>query len=191
MDNKIDIIVLGTSAGGIDALKSVLGSLDDDFSIPILVVIHMAPETGEELPDIMSQFCSLKICYPTDKEAIRKGYIYIAPPNYHMLVDSGSIISLNIDKKVNYCRPSIDVLFESAAYVFGNNAAGILLTGSNSDGACGLLEIRKKGGLAVIEDPDTAFAHQMPQSGLDLLDPDFKGSLKEISEYINMIGKGR
>ena len=187
MKRQIKLIVIGTSAGGIDALKHIFNSLSEGFNIPIAAVIHISQETGNGLTELLNRYSSLPVSYPEDKEKIEKGRIYIAPPDYHLLLEKGFSFSLNIDDKVNFCRPSIDVLFESASYILKQNIIGVLLTGSNRDGASGIAEIKRKGGLSVIEDPETAFSPFMPKSGIEACIPDFKGSLDRIADYINNI----
>ncbi len=187
MNRQIKLVVIGTSAGGIDALKHIFCSLCEGFNIPIAAVIHISQETGNGLTELLNRYSSLPVSYPEDKEKIEKGRIYIAPPDYHLLIEKGCSFSLNVDDKVNFCRPSIDVLFESASYILMQNIIAVLLTGSNRDGASGIAEIKRNGGLAVIEDPDSAFSPFMPKAGIEACIPDFKGSLDRIADYINNI----
>jgi two-component system chemotaxis response regulator CheB len=163
----IDAIAIGASAGAIETLRIVLPSLPRPFGAAVLLVIHM-PANGESvLAEVLARQCKLAVREATDKEKIEEGTLYIAPPGYHLLVEPDKTLSLSIDAPVNYSRPSIDVLFESAAYAYRERLLGIILTGANEDGAEGLVAVRRSGGLAWVQDPTSAAAAVMPRSAIE------------------------
>lgn len=179
-----EIVVIGASAGGIDALSTIFSSLPQDISVPILVAIHLHPGRDSQLVDLFLTRHSRPIKEAEDRERAQPGTIYFAPPDYHLLVDPGGILSLSADEKVNFARPSIDVLFESAAYAYGPNALGIILTGANHDGSEGLKIIKDRGGLTGVQDPKTAEVSVMPLAAIQKTVIDCIDSLQGISEFI-------
>jgi two-component system chemotaxis response regulator CheB len=166
-NNKYTAIVIGTSAGGLYALSALLEPLPANFPLPILIVQHRAKDQRHLLEDILKQKCRIIIKQADEKEKIEPGTVYIAPPDYHLLVERDLTVSLSSDPLVSYSRPSIDVLFESAAWVYKSLLIGILLTGANSDGSAGLLAIKKAGGLTIAQSPDEAQFPFMPQAAID------------------------
>lgn len=164
--NKYQVVVMGASAGGIHTLSSILGRLNTNFRLPILIVQHISPDQTNVFSNDLIPSCPLVIVEAEDKMIIQPESVYFAPPNYHLLVDANQSLSLSVDEKVHYSRPSIDVLFESAAEVFGKHCVGILLTGANEDGSMGLCRIRNAGGLTAVQDPKTAASSYMPESAL-------------------------
>jgi len=161
-----ELIVIGCSMGGMHALQTIFESLPSDFPLPIAVVQHRYRTSNEALPSFLRQHSKLDVVDSIDKEWIRSGTVYLAPANYHLLVEKGEL-SLSVDDAVAYSRPSIDVLFESAADSYGSAAIGVILTGANADGAKGCLAIRRHGGLVVAQDPKTAESPAMPQAAID------------------------
>jgi two-component system chemotaxis response regulator CheB len=160
-------IACGGSAGGLAALSTVLESLPQGFAPPILVVLHRPAVGGENLPRLLRRHCVLDVKEAEDKESLRSGRVYLAPPDYHLLVEYDRTLSLSVEEKVCYARPSIDVLFETAAEVFGAGLVGLLLSGANHDGRAGLQRIRELGGVTAVQEPSTASSSQMPQSAID------------------------
>lgn len=160
------LVVVGASAGGLDALGIVLSELPSSFPHPILIVQHIGASSDGFMIKHLNRLCKLNVKEAADKEDIMIGHVYIAPPNYHILVEDNFQISLSVDEKVNHSRPSIDVLFESAAYVFGSKVIAIILTGASADGANGSKLIEEMGGKVIIQDPLTAVAKTMPESAL-------------------------
>ena len=157
-----DICVMGSSWGGLQALDAILGALPSDIDFAIAIVQHRsadAPDSG--LPAYYAGRTSLPVQSVEDKDVIAPGRVYIAPPDYHLLVEDG-YFSLSVDDAVQYSRPSIDVLFESAADTYGGRTIGVLLTGANEDGVAGLLRIKKAGGMTIVQDPKTAARSTMP-----------------------------
>lgn len=179
-----EAIVIGASAGGWKALKTILGGLPGDFPLAIMVVMHRHPHSDDYLEKSLDNDCAVRVKQADEKEAIQRGTVYFAPPNYHLLIEDAHILSLSVDHAVNYARPSIDVLFESAAYVYGDTLAGLVLTGANSDGAGGLKKIKEMGGLALVQDPGTAEASAMPHAAIAAADPDVILPLDEIGAFL-------
>ncbi|MBF0509567.1 MAG: chemotaxis protein CheB [Deltaproteobacteria bacterium] len=161
-------VVIGVSAGGMEALSDLLPPLPDEFSWPIIIVQHMHPTQGDYLAELLCRRCAVKAKEADDKEKIQPGWIYLAPPNYHLLIERDQTFSLSVDEKVNFARPSIDVLFESAVDAYGSGLIGIILTGANHDGAYGLHLIKQCGGLTIVQDPAHAAHPVMPRSALDM-----------------------
>ncbi|MEO5333675.1 MAG: chemotaxis protein CheB, partial [Magnetococcus sp. YQC-5] len=157
-------IVMGTSAGGLKALSKIFSHLPKHYSLPILVVQHMAAHTkGCSISTLLADYSHLPILEADDKTPIQPGCIYFAPPGYHLLVESDHTLALSIDPKVNHSRPSIDVLFETAADVYQQGLIGVLLTGASQDGTQGLKKILQRGGMTLVQDPQTAEAPLMPR----------------------------
>jgi two-component system chemotaxis response regulator CheB len=177
-------VVIGTSAGGTHALQQILPCLPADFPIPIIIVQHLHPLQDGVAMLHFSGGSALIIKDADEKEAIRPGFVYFAPPNYHLLIETDHTFSLSIDPKVNHCRPSIDVLFESAAAVYGPRLIAIILTGANNDGAEGLRLIKKKGGLVIVQDPKSAEFSFMPTAALNVVKPDFVLGPAEIGRWM-------
>ncbi len=177
-------IVIGSSAGGINALTKVLSVLPADFPLPIVIVQHLHPESGHHLPYILGAKSALKIKQADEKEKIEKGWVYLAPPNYHLLVEEDFTFSLSLESPVNYSRPSIDVLFESAIYAYRQHLIGIILTGANHDGSFGLKKIKETGGFTIVQDPKTAEADAMPKAAIEATIIDKILPLQDIGLYL-------
>ena len=177
------IVVVGTSLGGLSALKVFLSSLPKGFPLAIVIVQHLGKQTDNDLGTLLQQSSALPIEEPEDKDPIIQGHVYIAPPDYHLLVEYGSF-SLSIDEPVNFARPSIDVLFESAAESYREKAIGVILTGANSDGSHGVAAIKTRGGLVIVQDPVTAEAPAMPESASKATQIDRILPLSEISPFL-------
>ena len=144
MDYKA--IVIGASAGGMKALQTILKCLNKNFPIPVIIVQHLHPQGDDFMARHLDTTCPMRVKESENREMIEPGTVYLAPPNYHLLIEKDKTFSFSTENRVNYCRPSIDVLFESAADVYGSNLIGIILTGANNDGALGLKIIKKQGG---------------------------------------------
>lgn len=179
-----ECIVIGSSAGGMNALQEILNCLKKDFSIPIVIVQHLHPESDDFMVRFLNQICPLQIKEAEVREKVYAGKIYFAPPNYHLLFESDKTFSFTVDEKVNYCRPSIDVTFQSASDVFGSNLIGVILTGANNDGALGLQEIKKNGGLTIVQEPSTAEVDTMPKSAIRLTEVDCILPLENIGPFL-------
>ena len=162
--NNYDAVVIGVSAGGIGTIPKVVKGLDSTFPLPIMLVQHTDPGNNFAFYiEFLKSVCSLQIKTADEKEKMMPGTLYIAPANYHLLVEEDLSLSLNIDDKVSYCRPSIDVLFESAADVFKSKLIGIILTGGNCDGLNGMKAIMKYKGMAIVQEPSDAEVDIMPR----------------------------
>ncbi len=159
-------VVIGGSAGSVETLGVLLPSLPATLQAAVLVVVHLPRNRPSLLCNIFQSRCALPLREAEDKQPIVPGTVYFAPPDYHLLVDNGPALALSVDAPVHYSRPSIDVLFESAADAYGNALIGILLSGANQDGARGLAAIEAHGGLAVVQSPDSASVRTMPESAL-------------------------
>lgn len=158
---KFELVVIGTSLGGFSALKLLLGKLPPTFSVPIAIVQHRHKESDHTFTNFLQQYLPFPLRDVEDKEPIAPGFIYIAPPDYHLLVEPG-YFTLSTDEPVSYARPSIDVLFESAADIYGDRVIGVVLTGANHDGAQGAARIKKRGGVVIVQEPATSESQIMP-----------------------------
>ena len=164
---RYDLVVVGASWGGLAALQAILRVLPGDFAAPMVVTQHRSARSDDTvLPMLLDANTPLTVRDAEDKDALERGTVLIAPPDYHLLVEQGTV-ALSCDEPVAFSRPSIDVCFESAADAYGERVAGVVLTGANADGAAGLAMIRRRGGLALIQDPATAERPEMPQAALD------------------------
>lgn len=176
-------VVMGTSAGGLYVLFDLLKQLPKDYPLPVMIVQHRSKDQRELLEEILQNRCSIRIQQAEEKEQIAAGNVYIAPPDYHLLVESDFTLSLSADEHVSYSRPSIDILFESAAFAYGPSLIGIILTGANSDGAAGLATIRQQGGLTIAQDPEEAAFPMMPASAIKR-GVDHVWTLKQIGAFL-------
>lgn len=166
MTHPYEAVVIGTSAGAVEALSTLLPSLPEDFPLPVMIVMHTPPDKKSVMPDLMQAKCKVKVREAEDKEPLQPGTVYFAPPDYHLLVEDDRSLSLSVEDPVLFSRPSIDVLFESAADVYGERLIGVILTGANPDGANGLKILSEAGGLAVVQSPTRAQSPFMPEAAL-------------------------
>lgn len=180
-------VVMGASSGGLEALAAVLCALDKDFPLPVAVVQHLGPEPDSYLARHLDAKCALHVKEADEKELLAPGTVHIAPPNYHLLVEQDGTLSLSVDKRVCYARPSVDVLFESAAVAFGGALVGVVLTGGNEDGRDGIAAIRRAGGLAVAQDPEDAAAPAMPRAAITGPGVDHVLPLSGIGPFLNRL----
>lgn len=180
---KVELVVIGTSLGGLSALEILLQELPGDLPLPIAIVQHRLAESDATLCLLLQHHCALQVSEPEDKEPILAGHVYLAPPDYHLLVEPGSF-ALSTEPRVRYARPSIDVLFESAARVYGEGAVGIALTGASKDGAAGLVSIKARGGVAIVQSPDTAESAVLPLAAIAAVKVDAILPLVEIAAYL-------
>jgi len=186
-----EAIVIGVSSGGMNALKFIFSAFPAGFTTPIIIVQHVSAHSDNEWINLLNDISNLTIKEADEKEKIEPGRVYIAPSNYHLLIEKDKTFSLTIDERVNFARPSIDVLFESAAEAYKNKLIGVILTGSNNDGAKGIKRIKECGGLATIQDPETAESANMPAaaisaclSGRQAIQPDYILPLEKIIELL-------
>jgi two-component system, chemotaxis family, protein-glutamate methylesterase/glutaminase len=181
---RYDAVVIGVSSGGMNALKTLFSLLPSGFPIPVVIVQHISPRSDNQWINMLSYKSNLRLKEADEKEKIEKGTIYIAPPNYHLLIEKNKTFSLTIDERVSYARPSIDVLFESAADAYKNKLVGVILTGSNNDGTNGLKRIKMLGGLTIAQDPENAESSYMPASAIAAVDIDHVLTLEEIVKFL-------
>lgn len=176
-------VVIGASAGAVEALSQILPAIPAQFLAPVIVVVHLPPDQDSMLPNLFRRRCSLNVVEAEDQEPLLPGTIYFAPPDYHLLVESTVQLALSSDEPVMYSRPSIDVLFESAADVFREGLAGVVLTGGNGDGAAGLRQIVAANGIAIVQDPETAFMSDMPEAAIRACPAARRMTLEGIGAY--------
>jgi two-component system chemotaxis response regulator CheB len=187
LSGRVDAVVVGASAGGVDALCELLPAVPERLRPPILIVLHLPRDRPSLLSEVFGTRSRRPVREPVDKEPIENGTVYVAPPDYHMLVDEGPQISLSEDELVNYSRPSVDVLFQSAADFYGDRLLGIILTGANEDGAEGLAAIHAAGGVTVVQEPEGAPAPYMLVAAIKRSQPDFVLSLAEIAGLLGAL----
>jgi two-component system chemotaxis response regulator CheB len=177
------LVVIGTSAGGIEALRQLVAGFPADFPAAIAIVMHMSPQSPGILHDILTRAGPLPAVSPIALERLRAGYIYVAPPDVHMLVEPGRL-SVTKGPRENRFRPPIDPLFRSAAQVYGPNTIGIVLTGNLDDGAAGLWTIKQLGGITIVQDPQDALFPAMPQNALESVNVDYVMPLAGIAPLL-------
>lgn len=185
MNSQFDVVAMGASAGGVMALQKIFATLGANFTLPIVITLHLPRDTRLVLPLIFGAYApNLSICEAEDKMPLLPRHVYFAPPGYHLLLEADKSLALSQDEPVHFSRPSIDVMFESVAQGFGARAIGVLLTGANEDGAQGLYEIHKQNGITLVQDPKTAEVPVMPASALKLFKPDHVVALAEVGRMI-------
>jgi two-component system chemotaxis response regulator CheB len=184
---RYEAIVIGSSAGGLNALKTIFRGLSKRFNIPLIIVQHISPDAENYLIQILHDLRKLKVKEADEKERPVPGVAYLAPPNYHLLLEADRTFTLTIDERVNYARPSIDVLFETAAEAYKDKLIGIILTGANNDGSLGLKKIKDFGGLTIVQDPETAEVESMPRAAIQTAVVDHIVPLDEIASFLNSL----
>jgi len=182
-----EAVVIGASAGALEALSVILPALPDGFPLPIFVVVHVPADKRSILADLFRTKCAIDVREVEDKEPIKAGTAYFAPPDYHLLVESVGSLALSSDDPIMFSRPSIDVLFETAADAYGSGLIGIVLTGANHDGAAGLRAVFDAGGTALVQDPHGAFAPAMPEAAIRACPGANIMSLAAITEYLKKV----
>ncbi len=180
----IEAIVVGASAGGVEALLSIFGELPADFGLPIVAVLHLPDERRSQLADVFARRLRIPVKEARDKELIEAGTLYFAGPGYHLSVEQDRSLSLSQEDRVHHSRPAIDYLFSSAADAYGTGLLAILLTGANQDGARGLAHVKQSGGTTVVQDPTEARIAVMPLAALALHTPDHILTLGRIGSLL-------
>lgn len=186
---KYQAVVIGASAGGSEALLKILPGLPVDFPIPIVVVQHLHPLQSGTSMLYRAAGSALTMKEADDKELLRPGLVYFAPPNYHLLIEDDKTLSLSVDVRVNYTRPAVDVLFESAVDAYGPSLIGVVLSGANNDGAAGLARIERRGGMVIVQDPKDAEVGYMPSSAIKATVAPLVQKASEIGETLNRLAR--
>lgn len=184
-------IVIGVSAGGFKALSVVLPQLRRQLPLPVFIVQHFSPVSDTYLVEHLRQCCAIPVKLAEDKEPAEAGVVYLAPPDYHLLIEADYSLALSLEDRVNYSRPSIDVLFASAAEVYLDGLIGVIMTGANDDGAEGLARVRECGGLTVVQAPETAEVDIMPRAALGAVPVDHIVPLERLGRFLNELVMGR
>ncbi|MFW9269313.1 chemotaxis protein CheB [Pseudomonas sp. D2-30] len=180
----IEAVVVGASAGGVEALLKIFSHLRKGFSLPVLVVLHLPDERDSQLAQVLRHRLAIPVEEARDKQDILPGTLYVATPGYHLSIEADRSLSLSLEEPVHHSRPSIDVLFESAADVYGPRLLAVVLTGANSDGALGLARVKALGGITVVQDPKEAQVCTMPEAALSLHEPDHILTLQGIGQLL-------
>lgn len=185
-----NVVAIGASHGGVEALRTLIAGLPRNFKAPLLIVQHIGASRSL-LPSLLNEVDDIRASHAVDGEQIRPGHIYVAPPDHHMLVND-SHLSLARGPRENWARPAIDPLFRTVARAFGPEAIGVILTGNLNDGTVGLYEIKRCGGVAIVQDPDDAEASSMPRSALQNVEVDYRLSVREIPDVLaKLVSKPR
>jgi two-component system, chemotaxis family, protein-glutamate methylesterase/glutaminase len=187
LQRRVAAIVIGASAGGVEALSVLLPAMPAGLQAPVFVVLHLPRERPSLLAEIFAHKCALQVKEAEDKMRVAPGTVYFAPPDYHLLLDAGPRLALSVDELVHFSRPSIDVLFESAADIYAERLMGIILTGANVDGAAGLAAIHRAGGITVVQEPQSAQVPLMALSALKITAADFVLPLEEIAGLLQTL----
>jgi two-component system chemotaxis response regulator CheB len=187
LGSRFDAIVIGASAGGTEALSRLLPALPANMRATALVVLHLPRDRPSLLAQLYAGRCAVPVREAQDKEDAARGVLYFAPPDYHLLIERGPSLALSVDDAVCFSRPSIDVLFESAADVFGQRLLGIVLSGANDDGSRGLRSICLAGGTGIVQDPSEAVSSMMPTEALRLCPQAFSLSLGRIAQLLSTL----
>jgi len=180
-------IVIGCSAGGLTALETLFSALLPNLEQAIVVCCHTGSATVDMMCELLAQHATLPVKEATERAPVEAGVIQVAPSGYHLLIENNRRFALSVDERVSYARPSIDVLFDSAAEAYRETLVGVILTGANSDGAEGLAHIRRNGGLAIVQDPADAEAAAMPAAALDAAGADYCVPLAAIAPLLNRL----
>ena len=191
MRHACEAVVVGASAGGVEALLTVFGYLPATFELPVVAVLHLPERRPSELPSVLERRLRRPVREARDKAPIERGLIYVAGPSYHLSIERDRSFSLSLEPRVHFSRPSIDLLFDSAADAYGAALAGVLMTGASQDGARGLAAIRDAGGLTVVQDPAEAKIATMPEAALELFQPDHILTLHGIGRLLADLETGK
>lgn len=188
---EVAAIVIGGSAGSVDALGQLLPALSAEVGAAVLVVVHLPRERTSRLVEVFSRKCRGRVLEADDKQPIEAGHVYFAPPDYHLLVEAGPALALSSDELIHYSRPAIDPLFESAADVYGSALLAIVLSGANEDGAQGLLAVARAGGQTFVQDPAEATAPTMPLAALQAVPESTALTLEQLAALLGSVQDGR
>ncbi len=181
---RLSLVAIGASAGGVAALGEILPALPPDFPLPVVVVVHVPPSRHSLLAELFDKRCRLPVLEAEDKTRLEPGHVYFSPPDYHLMIEEDLSCSLSVDEPVNFSRPSIDVLLESAASSIGDGVLAIILTGTSADGAQGLKAVREADGIGWVQSPETAHSALMPQRAIEVGGADAVLTLPQIAERL-------
>lgn len=187
LNKNIKAVVIGGSAGAVEILTKMIPQLPESLSVPIMIVVHLPADKKSIVADLLDDKSNLHVKEVSDKETMEPGTIYFAPPDYHMLVEHDGSLSLSVEEPVMFSRPSIDVLFETAADAYGKNLLGVLLSGANHDGSSGLKSIYAAGGSVIVQDPQEASSKMMPKSGIKAVPDASVLSRSEIADILKSL----
>jgi two-component system chemotaxis response regulator CheB len=185
--NAIELLVIGGSAGSLEIILKALVELQANIPFAIIIVLHRKPNSDSTLIDLLSSKTVLPVIEANEKEQILPGHIYVAPADYHLLIESDRTLSLDYSEKINYSRPCIDITFQTAAETYRNALACLLLSGASADGVEGLELVKAMDGITAVQNPDTAEVSYMPQKALDKIKVDFIVENEQVSNFINIL----
>lgn len=186
-----ELVMMGASAGGMYALKTLLSGLEEDFRLPVVIAQHISAQSDNYLITYLNSHTRLHVKEAEEKEYLKGGVVYVCPPNYHLLIEEDKTLSLGVFEKVNFSRPSIDVLFETGALSLKKGTVGVLLTGASRDGAYGMGMIHAFGGMTIVQDPETAYVANMPKAAIDSTPVDYVLPLKDIAPFLNTLSRAQ
>jgi two-component system chemotaxis response regulator CheB len=186
---EFEAIVIGGSAGALEALATLLPDLPVPFPLPIAIVLHLLSGKPSQIASVLALHTRIPVRETDDKQPFTKGTIYVAPPNYHLLLEKDRCLSLSVEEPVHFSRPSIDVLFESAADAYGSRSIAVLLSGANEDGALGISRIARAGGVTIVQDPASATARSMPEAALRLIKPSHVLAMADIGKTLARLAR--
>jgi two-component system chemotaxis response regulator CheB len=187
INDQAKLVAIGGSAGSLKVVIAALSDLQRNLKIPVVIVLHRKNDFESNLADLLTYKTGIKVKEAEDKEEIKPGIVYLAPADYHLLIEKDFTFSLDDSEKVNYSRPSIDVTFQTAADAYGSGLTGILLSGANADGVEGLMEMHTNKGIVAVQDPASAQVPYMPQQAMDRMEVDYVLKIDEIAPFINTI----
>jgi two-component system chemotaxis response regulator CheB len=188
---RFEVVVMGVSAGGVDLLMQFLPALPADFPVPIVVCLHSATGMTVDLVALLAGRTAIKVREALDKDLLQPGHVYLAPGGYHLLLERDRSISLSLDAPVRFARPSVDVLFDSAAHAFREKVLAVILTGANNDGAAGVRRIREAGGTVMVQEPGTAQVPDMPLAAIAAVPPDHRFTPDALPALLVKLCKAR
>lgn len=189
LSNIYKAVVIGGSAGSFQGVTKILSQLPEDFELPIIMCLHRLKHVRNGFVEALSIKSIKEVTEPADKESIKKGGVYLAPSNYHLSVELGNRFSLSTEEMINNSRPSIDITLETAAYVFKNKLIGILLSGANRDGAIGMMKIKQRGGMTIVQTPEECMIDTMPNAALQLTEIDHVLKIDQILDFLIELNK--
>lgn len=187
MRPKAELIVIGGPAGSLEVILHMLSGLKPALPLPVIIVMHRKSDSGSALTELLSSKSGSTVKEAEEKEAIRPGVIYIAPPDYHLLIENDRTFSLDYSEKINFSRPCIDLTFQTAAEVYGNILACLLLSGASADGVEGLELAQACGGIIAVQNPETAIVSFMPQKALEKIKADYVLDVNEVANFIHLM----